>query len=206
MGSVSPSPCKLSRLPVCLCGLVLIFLVIAPHQPLPNSSSLPTQSVVLLCLVLALSATRFLLLFSALPPPHFHTPSISLPPPVVSRSHFVSESLALDCAVSPWDMSAISRSLISQSGSWQGSAARRGVRAHSPTSINETSHTLAATVTRPLQRGALSWRGPSATRPLGSSPTAQQRQSPTAAGPARESHTFNHQGGDAKGIKGVNGL
>lgn len=213
MGSVSSPPCKLSRLdatmaetasrlPVCLCCLVLIFLLIAPHQSPSNSSSQPTQSVVRLRLVLALSATPFLLLFSAPPPPptHFYTPSISPPPPVVSQSHFVSESLALDCAASPWDVSAISRSLISQSGSWQGSAARRGVRAHSPTSINETSHAPAASVTRPLQRGAFSWRGPSATRPLGSGPTAQ-RLSLTAAGRQRESHTFNHQGGGAKGIK-----
>lgn len=126
MGFVSPSPCKLSRLaatmaetasrlPVCL---VLIFLLIAPHQPLPNSPSLPTQSVVLLRLVLALSATPFLFFFLLL------LLRISTLHPSLYRSHFVSESLVLDCAASPWDVSTISRSLISQWGSWQGSAAR----------------------------------------------------------------------------------
>lgn len=127
----------------------LVFLLISPPTlpPCPlNQSPFP--------LVLSLSATPFLLFFSA-PPSHFYTPSIS-PPPAVSRSHFVSESL--DCTASPWDVSAISRSLISQLGSWQGSAARRGARAHRPTSINETSHAPAASVTRPLQRGAFSRR------------------------------------------------
>lgn len=133
----------------CLFLCFLVFLLISPPTlpPCPlNQSPFP--------LVVSLSATPFLLFFSA-PPLHFYTPSIS-PPPAVSRSHFVSESL--DCTASPWDVSAISRSLISQSGSWQGSAARRGARAHRPTSINETSHAPAASVTRPLQRGAFSRR------------------------------------------------